>query len=260
MTSRKTDSNQHIHSLPNLRYMRAAPATWRTPRATSAPMIVSPRWRELADELRACPGRPAGGRLQDCVLLSPPYTGSTTMRTTLHSLARLPEQRHRETLATARSKNQSQRCFLVTLRDPIDRLESGVRYRARESGLANPMSADSLVEAWQNSTHPMHAFAARVAFGPSLLHQAEYIAGHRCDQTTVHVLCTRRLSEDLERLFALYAVSHPVRSGGRWSMSVGGTEAVSRGLTPLRSSSGREFVRRIAGFDDYLHRTMCGDS
>ena len=173
----------------------------------------------LVAALRACPLDATNQRLEDCHLLSPAYTGTGYARRVLQRLVVLPQGRHSSTLESVRASNNSARCFVMTLRDPLDRIESGVRYRLMTNATWNSSStsvamsrkmyevarqlpsADALVAAWRRTDHPFHDFAAQLALSsnPPRM-QADMLRGHVCGKTAVRVLCTNSLPSDLQRL------------------------------------------------------------
>ena len=222
-------------------------------------MNVPPAWVDLLASLRSCALPPPGARLQDCVLLSPGFTGSSTMRNTLgprHVF--LPKDRHAATLSSVRAHRHNLTCFISTLRDPVERLESGVRYRQRNetyrqsfdrSPDAPLASADALVEAYMNVSHPLHRRAPTVAW-PSRRLQSDYLLGHRCNETRVHVLCTSSLTDDLHVLLKAY---------NETSLAV--REVLDRPpseLAHLRDPVARGWIRHVAApLDNYLHRSLC---
>ena len=180
----------------------------------------------LAASIRSCP-LARGQRLEDCFLLSPSFTGSGTARRALQRVVNLPRNRHSSTLQTVRAENVSAPCFIMTLRDPLERIESGVRYRIMtnatwNSSLSNftrkayPVvkqlqTADSLLLAWRNPTHPLHEAAKRLALSsnPPRM-QADMLRGHTCGLTTVRVLCTPSLLDDLGDLGRSFGVKLPL--------------------------------------------------
>ena len=99
------------------------------------------RGQALVAALRACPLDATQQRLEDCHLLSPAYTGTGYARRVLQRLVVLPQGRHTSTLESIRAGNGSARCFVMTLRDPLERIESGVRYRLMTNATWNSSSA-----------------------------------------------------------------------------------------------------------------------
>lgn len=183
----------------------------------------------LAAQVRACPPTRAEHRLGECVLLSPAFTGSGSARRALQRIVHLPANRHSTTLRSWRSEeNASARCFIMTLRDPLERLESGVRYRMMTNaswnsttttgGARRPMfevarqlqSADSIVEAWRRVSHPLHKSAQQLALSSNPPRsQFSMLSGHTCGATAVQVLCTRSLRADLGRLASEFGRALP---------------------------------------------------
>ena len=164
-------------------------------------------------------------RLADCLQLAPPFTGSSTTRGALRGLLgaepRVP--RHRLTIAAARALNASANCFVTTVREPLERVESGVRYRRTHNSTAAYArqaaalpTADLLVAAWRDPAHPQHQRAARLASGAAPggeppLAQRDFLRGldGACG-ADVYALCTERLGAELATLGTAFGA--PIRA------------------------------------------------
>lgn len=223
----------------------------------------------MAAAIRECPPTAASYQLEDCHLLSPAYTGSGFTRKVLSKFVHLPVSRHSTTLQTVRQQNLSASCFIMTLRDPLERIESGVRYRIMTNATWNSTStdiassrnvykyarqlptADLLVAAWQDSQHPLHAKVPQLALSsnPPRM-QADMIRGHACGSTALRVLCTSSLEEELSRLAAEFGRQLPIKTNAPRPRS---PDANVHSLALRRWFS----CHSVAAEDTWLHYEMC---
>ena len=207
--------------------------------------------------------RTSTSRLADCLQLAPPFTGSSTTRGALRGLVgaepRVP--RHRLTVAAARALNASANCFVTTVREPLERVESGVRYRRTHNSTAAYArqaaalpTADLLVAAWRDPAHPQHQRAARLASGAAPggeppLAQRDFLRGldGACG-ADVYALCTERLGAELATLGTAFGA--PIRA--RWLQRRAADDAAR-----VHDAAARAWVRRTMADDARLHEALC---
>ena len=220
----------------------------------------------LAASVRSCPATSSTNRLQDCILLSPAFTGTGTARHALGRLVRLPANRHSTTLQSWRNDWVTARCFIMTLRDPLERLESGVRYRLMTNATWNNshqrpifsvarqlQTADSVVEAWRNRTHPLHSIVQQLAWSsnPPRM-QASMLRGHNCTSTRVRILCTDSILADLKKLASDFKANIPLPVNTPRPTA---DAAIVHGL-----GMRRWFSCNVAAEDTWLYYSLCGAS
>ena len=124
----------------------------------------------------------------NCTLLAPPHTGTSTVQS---YFAKQPGNRH---AVTARARPGAS-CYLITLRDPVARLESEARYRLATANATWFRDADELAAAVRDAAHPMHRSATR-----GQLPYTHYMRDQGHCNATIHVLCTSMLTQQLQQL------------------------------------------------------------
>lgn len=186
------------------------------------------------DEYQNCK-RVQAPNISACLALTPAATGSTTLA---RSLFDLPEASWYYTLlrsktgfplashgATAGFYNDFARrhglplpaCFIMTLRDPISRLESGFREELRTGGREvrglHNTSMTGFLAAVRNATsyhamlyrnsvaEPIYRHPETSAYPPLmgshfLVSQVRYLRGLECDSQQIHFICTDRFDSE----------------------------------------------------------------
>ena len=188
-------------------------------------------------------------QLTDCQLLAPAGTGSSFVDATLRqamapllrrlcsvSYAEIPAYKNasmhrKDHMATIEvwARRWDPRCFLMTLRDPVERLESGFCFEMRNYKDMMPRmmhweTLQALVHSIRNTSDKRHASAIkfvrqskykRNVGGPGsnfMQPQIGYLRGVDCLYHEVHFLCTKTVSTDVSALlrdtFGVHADVH----------------------------------------------------
>ena len=209
---------------------------------------------------------------------------SATRRAEL-GLRRWPEQReqplvwqlahHRHDLRPSHfGRVSSQSCFLLTVRDPVARVFSGVLHSVAQSNFSwNQLleSANSFISALRIKTHVRHHWAVHLlqlsgqpkyvrcntcAGVPSggwnfLTPQVHYLRGLTCSGAHVYLLCTETLNDDWARIVGMESqVAHLTSA---LNMRV---RNLTRGHGGL-SAENAAFIRRTFVDDFKLHEAAC---
>jgi hypothetical protein len=232
----------------------------------------------LLRDLDNCPHRPTT-RLADCMNLAPAGTGSMFLTAALRPYSNLTHHHHDIRLPalghTMVDGRRPPTCSILTVREPAARLESLLRF-ARDKWWVNqgflhqrgPLrnwltnaSADDIVAALMNASAAHHAIAIAVIPPEFWISQVSYVADHMCANGVgeVHVLCTERLSDDIETLLHTFGEAAPTRplEDRSWRRS----SAVRRNITQfdITSPALRAFVNaELAAHDTELHQHFCG--
>lgn len=169
-------------------------------------------WWSSAATARECDARLATANVSQCQALLPPGTGTGTLEMWFTSIApRWLEHERRCSPETVnywgpddfRSQPSRDTCFVVSLRDPVERLESGCRFELMRDmryahtvvlmgysvgkPTADEPSLGTFVRALRDPAHPAHAYATAAAERanlrsisrrhPAILHREELVHG-----------------------------------------------------------------------------------
>jgi hypothetical protein len=228
------------------------------------------------ERLNTCRTRRVGS-IATCRQLQPAGTGSTTLGTLLSIANSTPSSRSC-TAHTVGAVN-GVGCFLLTLRDPVERLESGCKY---EEGLPSRhhihnaggsilrpqlgvYSLEAAISALNDSKHQAHAYyreLQRVGASITLskqcpsphlpphslnnffIPQVAYFEEPDCGASELHVFCTESLTEDWNAFLP-----------ARWGLQLN-TSAVAEREYASRKAAGHLVVSRFhANSSDIFRRT-----
>ena len=141
---------------------------------------TAPEVRALLDatKLRRCAlRRPDVPSLASCANLAVAATGSESLTVLLHAAGSThAHHAHRERIQTLSHRHA--KCFIATIRDPAERLESGFRFDANNSvSPANSLSLafgslSAFLHALRNDSSPLHA-RARLIYERSVVNPSE---------------------------------------------------------------------------------------
>ena len=215
------------------------------------------------------------GALHECANLAAPGTGSGTlsewMRLSNNSIIH-----HDHSLSIGRlQQTRNVKCFIITLRDPIARIESGARYNWMHKR-ARPFD-EFVAAAYQHLEHPgADGNATRLAYEYIFNDQDKkhplysfnmpykrYLQPTRDDNVNIYILCTETLTTDAYKLWSLFHESLPreVRVNQRNTIS-SGTSLTNRTTLPnttLHSLFLERWLRSTSKImeDNLMHRMFC---
>ena len=252
-------------------------------------------------ELSQCARHRSDTRLRECVHLSNPGTGSLTLSTLVHDepalrqyyesergldqkgVRHLPMHSHAfgpvEYREIMKELNlPPPKCYIMTVRDPVIRLQSGFRDDVRMKGrltriLGVPVryanismlvsrlrdKDDFLAEFYQSSAKAVYENQYRNGYGPIngspfLIPQQRYLRGLDCLTEELRLLCTERLASDWDELLQTFGELRNATAEAPHKNK----RHLPAQMTEL-SAEDAEFIRRdLFPFDDDLHRFACG--
>ena len=159
----------------------------------------------LLAELDRCSAHRPTTRVADCMNLAPAGTGTLTLSRALAPLSNHSHHNHNRHLpirgsggggASASASASAPTCFIMTVREPVARLESLLRFAhgfehgrrwLRGWGLERE-SGDRIVAALRDADDPLHANATAVVRENLLLYsQVGYVARHECARGAIEV-------------------------------------------------------------------------
>ena len=180
-------------------------------------------WRRLESE--GCSRHRSGTHISECAHIAPAGTGTGSLSAALHLTAR-DDKRRRAPLYLAHDHNKqissvpSSRCFVMTLRDPAERLMSGFRHGGWPWPLWNfsifvgALRSRAVNSPLQRSAHSLfNTSVARAMHGTKLhpprtqfflIPQIAYLRGLNCSHAEMHVLCTCALKSEWAKLRAAF--------------------------------------------------------
>lgn len=235
--------------------------------------------------------------LERCVNLVPAGTGSDYLYLQLFQLTTAAHHDHFRTITQLR-KRWNASCFVVTLRDPLERIESGFRFEMSQQRLGSkthwhPLLQFGSISRWiaayktpsdrqHKRAHGVIEYSANKTNSNSvgshfLMSQLRYLRGLDCSRgDELHVLCTRTLEADWEALVQRKAAAaagrrrrdsplQPVSGGSRHGAGAA-THLRLRTATAdelerstLRSAADRTFVREVVfPADTRWYALACG--
>lgn len=215
----------------------------------------------------AAPKRPRG--LQDCINLAVAGTGSTFLMEMLRVHSKHSHHNHflradssRHTLLRE-ARTTAPPCFFMTVRDPVARLESWIRFRVPRAGSWPFMSPEQLVL----ERFPLQP-SALGSLDSLLVPQGDFLRGIDCDRHELHFLCTDTLEEDFVTLAAQFnqtASDAMLRtaSANAAQLRYRGSTAGKTGQKPVRAEGSplRDLSKLIRGClypsDAELYRLAC---
>lgn len=253
-----------------------------------APHLLPPQRRARREPARI----PGLAGLQACGLLLPPGTGSTSLATSLGNLTnRSAEswylgQKHSVTFRQVRLTGRP--CAVMTVRDPYERLRSGVRfdtahmhrvdYATLTSKYQGRRTLRELLDAFRDASAPGHA-TVRSMYNHSVTHPACNSEGDRCVRKrslekpmnpflwsqssflldnpgaavpSVHFLCTNTFASGWRDLLADFGIASSVPA----AHALSGRSAAPSAL-PHDDADAR-FVRNcLYPWDTYLNQHVC---
>ena len=223
-----------------------------------------------------------------CANLAVAHTGSTTLTTLLKPYSRLAHHLHQESAGSLRKKGA--RCFISTLRDPVERLLSAFKFEATHINWARSMhllsrnrhtpTPAAFVDSLRYETTQSHNATWRI-YGSSqpdalqwgklgserleggsgsLIPQVSYLddtlrALVQHNDSSLHLLCTHRLSTDWAILLAEFGVGNGTVSTELHR----NTGSKSEKLAYTLSEEQKEYVRHtLFPQDTELVRAVCG--
>ena len=252
----------------------------------------------LLPRLRAKPPRILGLEgLQACGLLLPPGTGTTSLATSLGNLTNRTEeswylgQKHSVTFRHVRRTERP--CAVMTVRDPYERLRSGVRYDTTHmhhvdyatltSNFQKRRTLRELLNAFRDASTPGHA-TVRSMYNHSVLHpmcnsyadrcvrkrllekpmntflwsQSAYLLdlldGPGASVPSVHFLCTNAYASSWRGLLADFGIESNVPP----ALALSGRAPVPSDALPYDDADAW-FVRNcLYPWDAYLNQHVCG--
>ena len=170
----------------------------------------------------------SGRSINSCANLAPPHTGTTSLADALRPLSQFAHHLHQNSLE--RLYRAGARCFIITLREPVARLESAFNYEVSHpnwgknlhlfSKLRRTKTLGALLQVVQTPSDPSHSAVSsmfnisrhghrearwRGKLGDERIHggnggiipQLEYLQGLEAhDDIELHVICTRRFNLD----------------------------------------------------------------
>ena len=254
-------------------------------------------------ELLQCSRHHRGVAIRECANLAVPAAGSTTLHHWLAyasrtRMASLSDGERRGRVHHAHSRRipdlPGVRCVLMTLRDPVERMESAFRheminrnpfYTKLFSHTRRTTSVDKLVHALSEPSDPAHALLQRlwnasrvprpvyrtpggnasdfVVSGGNgfLVPQADYLRGLNCSATELHVLCQTNFSQAWDRLRARFGPEDwpPSPYDSREPVHVNVHRKVQGiGAATMSNPVHREYVRScLYPVDMMLYRRFC---
>eukprot|EP00966_Prymnesium_polylepis_P148260 3424971-Prymnesium_polylepis.1 len=236
--------------------------------------------------MQVCAQRRAEVTLNECQNLAPAGTGTKSLKKALEN-ATARKWKHFHWMRLVPSKPAP--CAIMTLRDPVERLESAFRYELNSSNkhasAHSPFTmrgvAPSLrefVEAIRNHSHPRHKAALslyrRSAYLPGaflgewtsssqlldnfLVSTINYLRGLDCQKTEVHFVCTNRFDTQWRSLLRSFGYQHPPsvpHLNNRSALVPSSVSAAAR----LSSSLDAQYVRQtLYPWDSRLYEAACG--
>ena len=249
----------------------------------------------LLPRLRAKPPRILGLEgLQACGLLLPPGTGTTSLATSLGNLTNRTEeswylgQKHSVTFRHVRRTERP--CAVMTVRDPYERLRSGVRYDTTHmhhvdyatltSNYQKRRTLHELLDAFREPSAPGHTTVMDM-YNHSVMHPACNSEGDRCVRKrslekpmnpflwsqssflldnpgasvpSVHFVCTNTFASGWRDLLADFGIATSVPA----AHALSGRSAAPSAL--LHDDADARFVRNcLYPWDTYLNQRLCGD-
>lgn len=233
-----------------------------------------------------------------CVNLAPAATGTSTLSSALKGFSNYSVHDHGMKISNifkyrtvfrgdrAAAEAPLPRCFLVTLRQPADRMASGFRFDFLQSNVWKKshkpsftakfggVSGDAIVRAMRDPGHALHAnasaFLRESPFGTKFP-QYGYLQGYKCHKPhgrqELHILCNERLTEDIDGLFKntfgvekkpqqppLHMAKHAADRTARLT-KVGGDHA----LLDINDPENRAWLNEeVFATDTMIHRHFCG--
>lgn len=223
--------------------------------------------------VQACGGANTTMKIGGCANLAPAGTGTLALSATLKDLGnRHWHHEHGATIADVRrgkrrgARVKAPECFLVTLREPASRLESGYRHKQlQRPGKAKTPPLDALLAEWRKRFDGGDAHALPWQFLKNFFWpQAGYVqagaAACANRDITIHVLCTERLRDDWAALatdrFGLGGVT--LKSEHLRSNATGPTAVAVRKSSTIRNATTRAWVNDGAFPTDHaLWKAFC---
>ena len=285
-------------------------------RRMSSSSAWEPQWWPCTST-HSHPGRLPETSLEHCVNLAPAGTGSNALFVSLlllrhlmrgHAATKVPGDPtyvttsreikddggglHHDHFKTVQNLRRNYSCFFITVRDPVERIESGFRYEMLQKRVHHsrtgwhPLSQFHGIDAWlsalRNESDPHHrrahdmvGYSQRKVNSNSpgshfLMPQLAYLHGLACARGhQLHVVCTNSLLDDLDALalrFGGEAVLHGMQAerrgqGTSRQENRRGSEAnaMELELSTLKRVDDRTFIREnLFPEDTRWHALACG--
>ena len=209
---------------------------------------------------------------ENCANIAIPGTGSGTLTALMQQQGTTyAHHLHSYTVGMLQAKTRGNvTCFLVTLRDPVARLESGFEYMkmlrdfssfdelvAKAKHYAEENHSDTSSEGAYRWLFVSQSHAKYDAFNTMFKRYLQPLVSEHNLDIHVHVLCTETLSQGISRLWSRFNLPPPARS------HVNARVVKSRNRTDnqLQSHDLERWLRSAAPRireDSLLHRLFCG--
>ena len=163
-------------------------AAWCTQRL--AVEASSRQLSDLLEQLDSCSEHVSSRRIGDCMNLAPAGTGSVTLATVLKQYSNYSHHNHDFRLPRPPVNGKQPACFILTVREPVSRLESLLRYARQKSMIPQRLdnaSGDAIVAALMNVSDPNHAHAMNAVPNEFWFSQMSYIAENTCAAKNMEV-------------------------------------------------------------------------
>ena len=187
-------------------------------------MTCGQRWNETCLvstllEIAHC-GHRASTPLGQCMNLAPSGSGTRTLFHALLPHSKLARHDHLRTIERVVGERNASSCFVITLREPVERIEAGfhdthggpcVVNEIVKSCRIDDVAANWTLKARTKPCHQREDFLGRTRreSGSTLVFSMPtlyYLLGNECPTARheIHLLCTKTLTDDLSGLFSRF--------------------------------------------------------
>lgn len=205
--------------------------------------------------------------VQQCMNLAPAGTGTFTLANVLKNYSNSAHHDHH-----IRILNSHSACYIMTVREPADRVSSLLRFAARDryrpSSLAphfalHGVSGDEIAHALANASDPLHKLVIEELPKNTWNSQVSYLHGNTCANRTMAIffVCNEVLTADLNSLFSgTFGFDHDVVTTG---VNRRRSKEMSLALNTtfdILSPAMRNFINyELFPHDMLLHLKLCSD-